>query len=185
VKVNLAGPGGVTALKLCVTPESPEFSSAPSKVPTDMPTDSSTSFSPADEGTFEPSPAPTDGAPFSVDETKEPAIPDATPAPSSSAVEATPSPSAAPLLGAIAGMVRDDEGTPLAGAIIELLDSNDSVVDTVTTTSDGTYLFEDLEAGQYTVLETNPGSHPLDVDDFDLDEDGDATDGGLLTTALM
>ena len=77
---------------------------------------------------------------------------------------------------AISGMVRDGEGTPLAGAVIELLDSNGELLDSITTAGDGTYLFEDLPAGEYTVKETNPVLYPLDVDDYDFDPDGDATD---------
>ena len=111
--------------------------------------------SPVPETTLEPSPTP------GTVETPEP----------------TSSPSQlAPINAAISGMVRDDEGTPLAGAVIELLDSDGDAVDSITTTEDGTYLFEDLPAGDYTVIETNPVLYPLDVDDYDFDPDGDATD---------
>ena len=77
---------------------------------------------------------------------------------------------------AISGIVRDDEGKPLAGAIIVLLDESGSVINAATTSKDGTYLFEDLPAGEYTVRETNPVLYPLNVDDYDFDPDGDVAD---------
>ena len=74
--------------------------------------------------------------------------------------------------GSIAGTVlADTDGnttgdTPLGGVTVVLLDANGNEVGSTTTNPDGTYLFADVPAGDYTVVQTNlPGYE--DVSDTD------------------
>ena len=46
----------------------------------------------------------------------------------------------------------------LGGVTVELVDANGNVVDTATTNPDGSYLFNDVLPGTYTVRETQPGA---------------------------
>ena len=58
------------------------------------------------------------------------------------------------------------EPNSLAGVLITLLDSNDNVVATTTTDNAGNYTFSDVDAGDYTLVETQPngyGSSTLNV----------------------
>ncbi|QDT68201.1 Serine-aspartate repeat-containing protein D precursor [Planctomycetes bacterium MalM25] len=68
-------------------------------------------------------------------------------------------------LARIAGFVyhdRSDDGSKdsgeegISGVTVELLDATNSVIDTTTTASDGSYQFLDLDAGVYGVRETQP-----------------------------
>ena len=95
-------------------------------------------------------------------------------------------------LGRITGTVINDidgNGTrngaegPISGVNLSLLDQNGNVVHTTTTAADGTYSFNSLPPGQYSVVETDPlgyisttlnsisvflaGSQVADVDYFD------------------
>jgi len=75
----------------------------------------------------------------------------------------------------ICGKVSDETLTNgLAGATITLYAGTQanagSEVDTYVTTDDGEYCFTGLMAGEYTVTEENPESHPIDISDFDADE---------------
>ncbi|MEX2111821.1 MAG: SdrD B-like domain-containing protein [Pirellulales bacterium] len=54
------------------------------------------------------------------------------------------------------GDCADPENPPLAGVIIELLNSAGTVIDTRVTAADGTYLFENLAPGTYSVHEVQP-----------------------------
>ena len=80
----------------------------------------------------------------------------------------------------ISGIVVDDNGDPLAGAIVTLqnldgttaLDLNGNPI-TVTTGPDGTYLFEDVAPGDYNIVETDPSGY---VSDSSSDN---TTDGAL------
>ncbi len=57
----------------------------------------------------------------------------------------------APLKGTISGTIKDFDGTPFSGsATIQLLDSANDVKQTVTTTT-GTFTFENVDLGTYTV----------------------------------
>ncbi|MCK4454917.1 MAG: carboxypeptidase regulatory-like domain-containing protein [Thermoplasmata archaeon] len=64
----------------------------------------------------------------------------------------------APDVGSITGTVRDDATSEfIANAIVELLDSNDDVVDTDTTNLDGEFAFADVDFGTYSVRVTKSG----------------------------
>ncbi|WP_456236669.1 SdrD B-like domain-containing protein [Allorhodopirellula solitaria] len=58
-----------------------------------------------------------------------------------------------------ADCVRDDEEEGLAGVLIELINESGEVVGTTTTDASGRYTFTQLEAGQYTVRETQPDGY--------------------------
>ncbi len=76
----------------------------------------------------------------------------------------TATPTATPSVGSIQGivyndlnqnMVRDPDEAGLAGAVVTLRRSNQTLA-TVTTTADGLYTFQNLAPGQYEVQETDP-----------------------------
>ncbi|NEQ73046.1 MAG: hypothetical protein F6K23_08125, partial [Okeania sp. SIO2C9] len=83
--------------------------------------------------------------------------------------------------GSISGTVTEDTDnngtgdTPLADVEVVLRDDQGNNVATTTTGSDGTYSFNDVEPGDYEVVQTNlPGYQ--DVSDQDNSNDGDPTD---------
>jgi hypothetical protein len=60
--------------------------------------------------------------------------------------------------GAISGMVVDDENDePIPGAMVQLFDSNDDVVDTDTTNANGEFDFGEVDLGTYSVSVTKSG----------------------------
>ncbi|NNE94422.1 MAG: hypothetical protein HKN24_00140, partial [Acidimicrobiales bacterium] len=62
----------------------------------------------------------------------------------------------------IAGSVVDENGNPIEGVTITLTGTDDlGVITPLTTTTqaDGTYVFQDLRPGNYTVSETQPATH--------------------------
>lgn len=63
-----------------------------------------------------------------------------------------------PDTGSIAGTVLDDDtDDPIRGALVELLDDNDDVVDTDTTNSQGEFSFDDIALETYSVRVTKSG----------------------------
>ncbi|MEY2893202.1 MAG: hypothetical protein RJA98_3110, partial [Pseudomonadota bacterium] len=74
--------------------------------------------------------------------------------------------------GRITGTVREDldnndsGDTPIAGVLITLKDGAGNVLATTTTAADGSYAFNNLPAGSYTVVETNKAGF-TDVSDID------------------
>ncbi|KAI2514176.1 protein of unknown function DUF11 [Fragilaria crotonensis] len=78
--------------------------------------------------------------------------------------------------GSISGSVKDDNGNPIPGVTVALVDNNGITVDTATTNAGGGYVFNEVEPGQYTVVETQPAGYPNSVSDYDEDADGDAGD---------
>jgi len=78
--------------------------------------------------------------------------------------------------GAISGKVSSDDGSPLPGTVVKLLNSNSTVIATMMTKADGTYMFTEVVPGIYTVQETNRADHPRDVSDQDQSNDGDTFD---------
>ena len=129
-----------------------------------------------------------DGTTPSESPTTSPTTPAPSSAPSTSPTK-SPAPSAAPSKGSnasICGKVSDETLTNgLAGATITLYTGTaaieTNIKDTYVTTDDGEYCFTGLAAGEYTVTEKNPESHPVDISDFDADEDGDAADSDTAT----
>ena len=92
------------------------------------------------------------------------------------AASLSPSVSEAPTesgVGSISGNVsedidNDDIGEDdLIGVVVILKDRNGLVVATTLTDSKGDYVFYDLPAGNYTIIETNLAGVPLDVKDKD------------------
>ncbi|WP_425828095.1 MFS transporter [Streptomyces fractus] len=63
------------------------------------------------------------------------------------------------------GVVRDASGTPLNDARVTLLDAAGNTVGTAVTGIDGAYAFDDLDAGQYTVVASGyaPQALPLSL----------------------
>uniref|UniRef100_UPI000AC99322 MSCRAMM family protein n=1 Tax=Streptomyces torulosus TaxID=68276 RepID=UPI000AC99322 len=55
---------------------------------------------------------------------------------------------------ALKGTVRAGGGRPVEDARVTLLDAGGNVVDTLTTGADGTFRFDDLSVGEYTVIAT-------------------------------
>ena len=65
-------------------------------------------------------------------------------------------------LGSIAGSVVDDAGGPIAGVTIDLAGSDangNTVTASTTTAADGSYRFDDLVGGTYTVTEAQPAGY--------------------------
>ena len=58
--------------------------------------------------------------------------------------------------GSISGTVKDDNGDPNAGVTLTLLDDAGDPVGTATTNAAGAYVFNEVEPGDYTVVETQP-----------------------------
>jgi SdrD B-like domain len=78
--------------------------------------------------------------------------------------------------GVISGDLTDDDGMPLQGVTIKLLDDKDVVIATTMTNANGDYLFMDIPPGDYTVEETNPADDPTNISDDDETPDGDTAD---------
>ena len=72
----------------------------------------------------------------------------------------------APATGSISGVVYNDANNDgdltseprISGAAVQLLDSTGAVVASTTTGADGTYVFSNLPAGSYTIVETQPAA---------------------------
>jgi SdrD B-like domain len=62
------------------------------------------------------------------------------------------------------------------GVILTLLDSAGKPIGTAATNAAGAYVFDDIEPGQYTVVETQPKAYPNSVSDYDEDPESDAGD---------
>ena len=94
--------------------------------------------------------------------------------------------------GSISGTVTQDTtgnglgDTPLEGVTVELYEDSDgdgqadgSAIDTTTTATDGSYLFDDLSPGDYVVVEIQPAGLQ-NVSDQDESGDGDPFDGNTV-----
>jgi hypothetical protein len=99
-----------------------------------------------------------------------PAVTEPSPAPIDSPSE---SPSVG-LTAMISGLVSADDETLLENVLITLL--SEDIDKTTMTDVDGYYEFTDLEAGEYTVVETNPVEYPENVSDQDNSPDGDVVE---------
>jgi hypothetical protein len=98
----------------------------------------------------------------------------------------------------ISGIVVDDNGDPLAGAVVTLqnldgttaLDLNGNPI-TITTGPDGTYLFEDVPPGDYNIVENDPSGYVSDsssdnTNDGVLDgETGAGTDENTIPVSII
>ncbi len=81
-----------------------------------------------------------------------------------------------------------DAGEPgLGGVTIELLDSGGSVVGTTTTAADGSYLFEAVVPGTYTVRFNAPADHVFTTQDVGSDDavDSDADASGVTGSIVV
>jgi len=93
-----------------------------------------------------------------------------------------------PPLGSIAGNVGEDTddddapNTPIAGVVVQLFDTAGNLLDTTVTDGDGNYLFPDLPAGDYLVVETQPAGL-LDVTEGDTAPD--ATDSTMAPDTVL
>jgi uncharacterized surface anchored protein len=87
--------------------------------------------------------------------------------------------------GVISGSVKDDKSNPIPGTTITLKDSTGKVVQTTTTDSNGVYVFEDVEPGDYTLVESNLSEYPGDLRDFDTIPDGDTADSDKTTDNII
>ncbi|MFG0290297.1 MAG: SdrD B-like domain-containing protein [Rhodopirellula sp. JB044] len=84
----------------------------------------------------------------------------------------------------------DGDSTPLPDVEIRLIDENGNVVETTYTAADGSYRFDDLHKGVYSIVEVTPeglidgGAHPGDIQTLAsnvLVGIGSAVDGGTIT----
>ncbi len=75
--------------------------------------------------------------------------------------------------GTISGFVEDESASKIAGAIVKLMNAT-TVVSTVTTLADGAFLFTDIEAGTYTLVESDPSDY-LSISDHAGDDNADNT----------
>jgi len=78
---------------------------------------------------------------------------------------------------------------PISGVIVNLLDEDGNIIATDTTDASGNYLFDELNAGDYTVQEVDPTGFSS-VRDEDTSEDGDGalnidTNDNLIPVVLM
>ena len=82
--------------------------------------------------------------------------------------------------------VREAGEGPLAGVVIQLsgTDGNGAVTRSVTTAADGTYRFDDLLAGTYTVTEPTQPSGTVDARTFAGSSGGSATAVGALPSTI-
>ncbi len=82
--------------------------------------------------------------------------------------------------------VRDDGENAIAGVTIALLDEFGGVVDSTVTDADGSYVFDGLLAGTYSVVETQPASYNDGIDtagDLGGDTSTDDTIAGIVLGA--
>jgi protocatechuate 3,4-dioxygenase beta subunit len=77
----------------------------------------------------------------------------------------------------ISGSVMTSDGTPLEGVIVVLLDMNGDTVAVDTTDLNGDYDFEDLEPGDYTIVEIDP-------DGFESTSDTDGANDNTINVTL-
>ncbi|WP_172802261.1 SdrD B-like domain-containing protein [Agrococcus jejuensis] len=83
--------------------------------------------------------------------------------------------------------IQDDGEPGVAGVTVTLLDANGQTVATTTTAADGTYLFDGLELGDYTVVVTSPAADlgfttPGAGDDRAVDSDVAPATGAVAVT---
>jgi hypothetical protein len=86
--------------------------------------------------------------------------------------------------GLISGTVTDDNGNPIPGThdYIKMKDANDVAVLTATADSSGKYAFNNLEPGDYTILESNLPLYPGDLSNFDEIPESDESEDSNKTT---
>jgi len=91
-----------------------------------------------------------------------------------------------PNTGTVSGIVEDADGNPLEGVVLTLDDGDAATVDpTETTGADGTYIFTDVPAGTYDVVETQPENYTSVSDEDTTPEDptiGD--DDGIVNESI-
>jgi len=73
--------------------------------------------------------------------------------------------------GSISGRIVDDNGDPIESATVILLDEDGNTIKTVTTDSDGSYEFTEIEYGSYSLYITATGYNPETTDTYAIDED--------------
>jgi hypothetical protein len=79
-------------------------------------------------------------------------------------------------LGSISGTVKENSGSPIPSIVLVLKNSNNTVVATTITDSNGFYIFSAVGPSNYTVEEINGVEFPVDVSDYDVITDGDEFD---------
>ncbi len=79
----------------------------------------------------------------------------------------------APIVGSVAGSVKDDTGAALESVTVKLKDSSGAVIATETTDPSGNYTFTNVPVGEYTVEETDPANYSSVSDS--QSSDGDTT----------
>jgi len=80
--------------------------------------------------------------------------------------------------------VRDPSEEPIVGVAIKLLDAAGTVIDTVDTNDDGFYKFNNLDAGKYTVMESQPDAY-FDGKDTPGTLGGDASTNDMITMIML
>ena len=108
--------------------------------------------------------------------------------PTKAPVAPTSSPTRSPTISntaAISGSVTNTSGAGLPAAVVELLDSSGTVIETTNPDSNGFYEFVNLEPGDYIVREINDPDYPIDISDQDEMPDGDAGDSDSTVDNLI
>ncbi len=71
--------------------------------------------------------------------------------------------------GGISGTVADASGAAIAGAEVKLLGTDTGLTRSVTSTSDGSFLFQDLPLGKYSVTVSNAGFQTEEIKDISVE----------------
>ena len=84
--------------------------------------------------------------------------------------------------------IQDDGDTGVEGITVNLKDEAGDVIETTTTGADGSYSFDDLDPGTYSVQFVLPDEYeysPLNVGDDALDSDADPVQDGMTETVTL
>jgi uncharacterized GH25 family protein len=84
------------------------------------------------------------------------------------------------LKGSIKGKVVDDQGNPVEGALVELLDGNGNELTEITTGRNGEFNFRNLELGNYKIRISKEGFE-AQTKDMELTQTAPDADAGTLT----
>ena len=81
--------------------------------------------------------------------------------------------------------VTDDKEAPLSEVLLTLKESNNDIVSTTLTIDIGEHVFDDVEHGVYTVMETNAPEYAANVVDQDFTNGFDPTDNSTAVDNII
>ncbi|MEZ5039334.1 MAG: SdrD B-like domain-containing protein [Saprospiraceae bacterium] len=84
--------------------------------------------------------------------------------------------------------IQDDGDTGVEGVTVNLKDESGEVIETTTTGPDGSYSFENLDPGTYSVQFVLPSGYqysPVNIGDDALDSDADPAQNGMTATTTL